>query len=370
MPDADSQLYQQFLLRHYLPLLRGSLVLAAVIFSLFGALDSVRDPAMFARLAPYRLATVVLTLAFFAATWFPAWLEPRFKWLMWTYGGLAILMTTTSTFASTEHQLYGLPRLLMLGTGIFIFSPFRQVFYGLLVLYIAIPAAFFLTHQDMPGGYAYSLGIFLVYTTIIAFIGMVIGRISEQRFDLEQKLNVLACTDSLTGANNRRHFLENLDERWHAYQRYRQDFSLVMLDIDHFKAINDRFGHDGGDRVLVEVGRVFLGQLRQSDQLGRMGGEEFALLLSATTSAGACTLVQRLQAELRDGPLNLNGQTQAVTFSAGIVQTDPELESAEQLLKRADDAMYRAKRAGRDRLELWTEEGSAHDAGGPQMLTL
>jgi diguanylate cyclase (GGDEF)-like protein/PAS domain S-box-containing protein len=175
--------------------------------------------------------------------------------------------------------------------------------------------------------------------------------------DLEDQLRELATRDSLTGAANRRHFVELSQRERERTLRSKSPLSLCLFDADRFKSINDNHGHAAGDQVLSEIARSASAVLRKSDVLGRLGGEEFAVLLPDTDLAGARIVAERVRAavaacvvtssEVADGaelrPIR-------VTISVGVAELRGD-ESLESLLKRADCAMYAAKDAGRDRVE-------------------
>jgi len=157
-------------------------------------------------------------------------------------------------------------------------------------------------------------------------------------------------TDPLTGLYNRAHFGEQLEEKLDSADRHNQPVSLVMVDIDHFKQVNDTYGHQAGDAVLRQVGQVLLGGVRQVDLAGRYGGEEFALILPETDLPGALRLAARLRAMLETTPVELpDGKTLTVTASFGVALRD-ELLSADELVAVADEALYAAKRAGKNRV--------------------
>jgi len=174
-----------------------------------------------------------------------------------------------------------------------------------------------------------------------------------QRKNLERELQRLATTDMLTGMANRRAFLEIAETAYHCARTNGDALTLLMLDLDHFKGINDRFGHLEGDRVLVEFARIVKSHLRASDTVGRLGGEEFGLLLPLTASGeGADVAARILQAiralEMTDG----NGQRYRVTTSMGLGTLHPGDRSLRDLLDRADQALYLAKHQGRDQLAM------------------
>ncbi|MFM2347540.1 MAG: hypothetical protein RL654_2293 [Pseudomonadota bacterium] len=164
-----------------------------------------------------------------------------------------------------------------------------------------------------------------------------------------QALRRLALQDSLTGAVNRRGFMDRLAQARQqppSLSQQQGGLSLVMIDIDHFKRINDRHGHATGDGVLREVAARLRRQMRRGDLLGRLGGEEFAILLPATDLAGAQVQAELARQALRREPVATVG---TVTASLGVAQWDGS-ESAADWLHRADLALYEAKRRGRDQV--------------------
>jgi diguanylate cyclase (GGDEF)-like protein/PAS domain S-box-containing protein len=171
--------------------------------------------------------------------------------------------------------------------------------------------------------------------------------ISEQK-RAEGELAYLADHDRLTGLFNRAKLYEFLHQVKAEQQRYGTPYCLIMMDIDQFKAINDRLGHQTGDTVLQEVVRRVHGALRSTDTMGRWGGEEFLILVPQTGLEGAKRLAQRLLRELTDGPIRGVG---LVTASFGVAEARPD-ESLESLEKRVDGAMLTAKAAGRQTIQL------------------
>lgn len=163
-----------------------------------------------------------------------------------------------------------------------------------------------------------------------------------------QALRRLALHDSLTGAVNRRGFTDRLQQAQGQAALCAQPLSLVMVDIDHFKRINDVHGHAIGDSVLREVAARLRRQMRRGDLLGRLGGEEFAVLLPATDLEGAAVQAELARQALRREPVAVAG---TVTASLGVAQWDGS-EPVSDWLERADLALYEAKRLGRDRVRL------------------
>jgi diguanylate cyclase (GGDEF)-like protein len=156
--------------------------------------------------------------------------------------------------------------------------------------------------------------------------------------------------DPLTGLNNRRSTLEELQNRFDLSQRHNRPLAVIMCDLDHFKLINDSRGHGAGDRVLEEFGLRVRTNLRTTDLAGRIGGEEFLLILPETDMEGALLLAERLRAATGEVPFELPPDRLQVTCSLGVAQRSPEDRDGGVLMARADGALYAAKRGGRDRV--------------------
>jgi len=162
----------------------------------------------------------------------------------------------------------------------------------------------------------------------------------------------LASTDVLTGIANRRHLLDTGNSEFARARRYGKALSVLMLDIDRFKRINDSWGHAAGDRVIREVACMLVGVIRAQDIGGRLGGEEFAAILPETELAGALAMAERLRVVIQDSRDVITDSGQAIDFTAsiGVAELSPQTENFEALLRRADQAMYRAKEEGRNRV--------------------
>lgn len=164
-----------------------------------------------------------------------------------------------------------------------------------------------------------------------------------------ETINGLLRVDPLTGALNRRGLEEDYAREAARSERHGSALSLALLDLDDFKQINDRLGHEAGDRTLVHFVRAARTALRPQDTLARVGGEEFAILLPQTAQESALAAVRRLQGSIADTPLVLGPAKLALSFSAGVAERQSG-ESLEALLRRADVALYRAKREGKRRV--------------------
>jgi diguanylate cyclase (GGDEF)-like protein len=173
------------------------------------------------------------------------------------------------------------------------------------------------------------------------------GSLARQRTELES----LVRTDMLTGLANRREFMARLAQESQRQRRGDQPLSIVMLDVDHFKQVNDTHGHPAGDQVLASLGALMRASVRQDvDLAARLGGEEFALLLPETDAEGARRVARKIVDALRALPIQHAGRLLPVTISAGVA---PVLDGqGERALRLADDSLYEAKRQGRDRVVM------------------
>jgi len=179
-----------------------------------------------------------------------------------------------------------------------------------------------------------------------------IRKLQEQLIRQNQLLERLSTIDGLTGLYNRRHLLRLYEQAVANAIRYGYDLSVGMVDIDHFKAVNDAYGHLAGDRVLQELARLLRQSVRKGDVVGRYGGEEFLVVLPHTPLAGALTWAERLRQTVEARELRVAaGTTLRVTVSVGVASF-PETPVTEpwDLLRFADTALYEAKRAGRNRV--------------------
>jgi len=179
----------------------------------------------------------------------------------------------------------------------------------------------------------------------------------ERNIALSEALHraeAMALTDALTGLPNRRHAIDRLTQECAAAERSDTSFCVLMMDIDHFKAVNDRFGHDAGDAVLVEVSRRLCDTARTSDVVCRFGGEEFMIIAINTDQAAAALLAERLRRSISQTPIRLpQGNEVTLTLSIGVAEKRTiSCQAVDTLIKAADDALYAAKRGGRNRVVL------------------
>jgi diguanylate cyclase (GGDEF)-like protein len=169
--------------------------------------------------------------------------------------------------------------------------------------------------------------------------------------ETQEKLEMLASVDPLTGLLNRRAILNKLDESIKHSRRYEINLSVIMLDIDHFKEVNDNYGHFIGDHVLKKIALFLQRKIRDTDAAGRLGGEEFLVVLPKAIMSSALTVAERIRENLATTKMkNLIGDVFSITVSQGVASYKPG-DSVSSLISRADDAMYSAKQNGRNRVE-------------------
>ena len=165
-----------------------------------------------------------------------------------------------------------------------------------------------------------------------------------------EEVQRLAITDSLTGLYNRRHFLELAEHELQRARRYRRFLSAIMLDIDHFKQVNDTYGHAAGDHVLKEVADCCRQVMRKEDVLGRYGGEEFVIMLPESNLSATCQVAERLRQSIAQKTIDTEVGPVMVTVSLGVITLGDECSTLETLLAGADQDLYLAKRSGRNRV--------------------
>ena len=194
-----------------------------------------------------------------------------------------------------------------------------------------------------PANWAEQVNAFVV---IVGLTGIGALSLTIHQIRIANRHRSEAMRDPLTGLRNRRGLFDDYPDR------AASDATVVVMDLDHFKAINDRFGHAAGDRVLREFADIILSNIRLSDIAGRIGGEEFCILLSDASPAAATAMAERIRSRLEAKTFMTSAGAIRATVSAGIAVQSRELESLQALLDRADVALYQAKEAGRNRVHI------------------
>lgn len=185
-------------------------------------------------------------------------------------------------------------------------------------------------------------------------LGRTFNAMADKLARTQAMLRELSTRDSLTGLINHREFHRQLTEEVERSRRYGHPFSLLMLDIDHFKTINDTYGHVAGDKALRALAALIRGEVRPTDLVARYGGEEFVLVLPETAGAGALTLAERLRVRVAGHAITLTAdQTISLTVSIGVASFPEDKDSVQKLVSAADQALYVAKAGGRNRVCRW-----------------
>ena len=187
------------------------------------------------------------------------------------------------------------------------------------------------------------------------------------RHELESHLRFLATTDALTGVANRRSLLGRAEHEFRRARRYGRPMALLLLDLDHFKKVNDTWGHFAGDEALKALCEVCLESLRGSDMLGRLGGEEFAVLLAETGIQDACGTAERIRHVVEQLEVDWRGRAIRMTVSIGVATIEPTDPDIYSLMRRADLALYTAKDVGRNRVVLCADVPGAASLTGEQV---
>jgi len=176
----------------------------------------------------------------------------------------------------------------------------------------------------------------------------------------KEVLRELAIRDELTGLYNRREMGRILDMEMERHRRYQHPFALVMIDIDHFKEVNDEYGHQAGDEVLKWLADIFTANLRSTEQTARYGGEEFVIVIPQANARDAYRTTERMRGLIENTPFKFQQDNSGlvsihITISSGIAEVPGDTDTEDGLIKAADDALYEAKRTGRNRTVLYSD---------------
>jgi two-component system cell cycle response regulator len=184
-------------------------------------------------------------------------------------------------------------------------------------------------------------------------------RVGSRVVQYQQNLEHQTQIDPLTALFNRRGFEKKIAEEFERSKRYSHPLSVLLLDIDNFKSINDTYGHHGGDTALVKISEILREKTRRSDFPARYGGEEFVLILPETDQDSAVQVASKIHEEIRSQPFGTSSSAFALTVSIGLTSTSTKpYDDWRQMLDDADQAMYTAKNSGKDRVEVWLPRGN------------
>ena len=210
----------------------------------------------------------------------------------------------------------------------------------------------------------YSVGIFApeTFTLLMAkfspflLVAYVTSMLAADILSAKKKITLLSQTDDLTGLLNMRTFNLIMDKEIARASRYKQPFTIVMIDVDRLKSVNDNFGHPAGSRLVRVIGNSIRDCVRTSDVLARYGGDEFVLLMTQTSTEHARMVAERIRAAIHNTSFDMNGSRVTSTVSIGIASYPDGVETANEVLEKADVALYRSKQSGRNRVSYYVEE--------------
>jgi diguanylate cyclase (GGDEF)-like protein len=291
------------------------------------------------------------------------WLDRIFKTVITSSVLAAILPWFSPFWASTANGILQIANVVVLSTALLMaFANKPQLVKVLMIGWCSYLAGIFWTMleyiQLIPGNdfSLYCLPLAMVIEALFFSMALAVRINSLQSSNLE--LQKISDTDALTAIGNRRSFDRALQTAWMKAQQAKQSVALIMLDIDHFKKINDNYGHDVGDACIRYVAQTINTELRHSgDKIYRLGGEEFAVLLPATTQQAAYAIAERLHNVCSPLKLTVEDQDLLITESFGVAACKPATgDQKADLMKRVDRAMYQAKQAGRNRVCQWQEQ--------------
>jgi len=311
--------------------------------------------------SPDFLRFVILRTALMVYSVWLWWSLPKFGdpqrcdrlMLLWVALGLLVIFVN-AYYRPREyfgHYIFEVFAIMAFCTGVPL--PLRK--HVLVASAYAIPTLLILFLHKLPPIPLYTASVFYVVVLTIISALLLSRRIHGYRhaaYTVLRTAEEQARTDSLTGIANRRAFMDWARTEMARYERTQAPVSVLMLDIDHFKSVNDRFGHDAGDSLLSEFSRRVEAELRAYDQFARLGGEEFVVVLPNCNLADGEAMATRLRKSICEAPFTAGGSPIAMTVSIGVTRVHVGEKQIDDALKRADAALYAAKDKGRNRVEI------------------
>jgi len=322
-------------------------VAAVAMIAGFVGWDQLRDPGHLGPAAAVRLGGSAAVLALLAGVRQVAGLPFRAQALV-MYCAIYALQLAIGVALGHEAPLQMPGLLIVMFFGVIGLPRAADSLVNVALAALSVPLV--LPRQPLPADVVYAVAHFSTVVVLVWVACALLERMSAQSFAYRRRLQREASTDALTGLHNRREFEAGMAREMERARRLRVPLSLALIDIDFFKRINDRHGHDVGDGVLREVAATLRAGIRRSDLVARIGGEEFALVLLGTEPPGARVLLERLRLAVAALRVPAGADTIGCTISVGITdRVDADAEWA-ALYKRADQALYAAKQGGRDRV--------------------
>ena len=322
-------------------------VAAVAMIAGFVGWDQLRDPGHLGPAAAVRLGGSAAVLALLAGVRQVAGLPFRAQALV-MYCAIYALQLAIGMALGHEAPLQMPGLLIVMFFGVIGLPRAGDSLVNVALAALSVPLV--LPRRPLPADVVYAVAHFSTVVVLVWVACALLERMSAQSFAYRRRLQREASTDALTGQHNRREFEGGMVREMERARRLRVPLSLALIDIDFFKRINDRHGHDVGDGVLREVAATLRAGIRRSDLVARIGGEEFALVLLGTEPPGARVLLERLRRAVAALRVPAGADTVGCTISVGITdRVDADAEWA-ALYKRADQALYAAKQGGRDRV--------------------
>jgi diguanylate cyclase (GGDEF)-like protein len=353
---ATEQCYRDYKFEDTKPIALSISLAAPFLASGLWLWDWAHDPAHIMQALPTRiLMGVILSL-------YPLGMVAgvRRSLLPWLFSVLALCVEALYLYHLTlleRGMIYGIAGFMYW----FILPVFMGLPYNLTVSLVLNPAIAMLPNILVPLGLAPQFELLkynaLIWPTCIIaiFVNLLLDKLYRRLFRYHQRIEALACNDALTSIANRRHFMETAPALIELCRRHKHPISIVMIDIDHFKRVNDEYGHPEGDKVIRMVADVIRTKLRSTSLLARYGGEEFAVVLPETGPNNAFFVAERIRRSLEEQRVVLEtNRSVQVTISAGVAGYGvlPAKTGLEELIRQADAELYEAKRQGRNRVVL------------------
>jgi diguanylate cyclase (GGDEF)-like protein len=332
--------------------LRGTMsdvlsIVIANILIVYGLILIYEGNQLFFASTPFRLSNYFLLIVYGALQVFLTYVHPDINLRIVLGASVLFILLMRAGYSLMQNFAVGLEKIARSMAYVFFLMALLQVPRAIYAYRQTAPMDFF--HDSLNSWYALILLASIMSWTFYFFLLNSV----RLELDLEQahrELTVIANTDSLTGLHNRRHFLEHAEAEFVRTKRYGQLLSLLVMDIDDFKTVNDSYGHDVGDMTMLKVAQVLRQETRFFDLVARIGGDEFIVMLINTDEQQAVDIAERIRLAVENTPIFFDTQEFHVHLSVGIACFLPADASLDFMLKRADKALYQAKHEGSNRV--------------------